>query len=690
MLASVRWLNTLLAPGSPGSSGPAGAVTPDEAEHVLTFAGFPIESREDLPGGDVRLDVEVTSNRGDCLSHLGLAREIAAATGRQLIVPTPDPEPDGEPVGSFASLQNTTPDVCPRFTARVIRGVKVGPSPRWLVEALEAVGQRSINNVVDVSNYVLLELGNPSHTFDLNTLAGRTAVIRWAKKGERFEALDGRTHTLREDELVVADAERAVSLAGVIGGESSSVTERTTDVLLEVATWDPATIRRAARRLNIRTDAGHRFERIVDARTIDAAADRLAALILELAGGSLAEGVLDAGAPAVALRIVEMRAQRCRDLLGVDTPTTEMARLLTALDVDAHLDEPSDTLRCEIPPHRPDLTREVDLIEEVARTHGYDRIPMHETVQVRVAPPQADERAMREIADTLTGCGFFETVTFSFITPEEAALFLPAGMRVLRVDEERRKGEPALRPSVLPSLLRCRRINQDAGLRAEGGVRLFEFGGGYAEDDEGQTVESRNLALLIDAPDEQQGLRAMRGVLDAIGARVGGMAPVYEAHEGSRPADRPDATIGVSMGGVTIGAVRLFSNDILKRYGIEGVVVGAEVDLPALISVYPPRPVVRALAAFPAIERDLSVIVDEATTWASIEGVVKATGPALLEHASFVGVYRGKQVGAGKKSVTLRLRFRDPARTLRHEEVDPQVAAVVAAMQRDVDAALRA
>lgn len=687
MLASVRWLNRLLAPGD---------VSPDEAERVLTFAGFPVEGREPLPGGDTRLDVELTSNRGDCLCHIGLAREIAAATGRQLLAPTL-PENFGAARGApsvrtGAALENRTPDACPRFTARVIRGVRVGPSPAWLVEALESVGQRSINNVVDVSNFVLFELGNPSHTFDLDTLRGKQIVVRFAKKGEPFEALDGRTHALRDDELVVADAERAVSLAGVIGGEETSVTTRTKDVLLEVATWAPAVIRRAARRLNIRTDAGHRFERIVDPRTIDFASARLAALILEVAGGELLDGLLDEGAPAPPRTVVTMRASRCRDLIGLNVPSAEMARLLTALDVDAHVDDKADALRCEVPAHRPDLTREADLIEEVARTHGYDKVPMPDVITVRTAPLQPEEQAVREIGAALTGMGFFETVTYSFVAPDEAAMFLPAGHGALRVDEERRKGEPALRPSVLPSLLRCRRVNLDAGVRPEHGVRLFEFGSGYSESAPGKTAETRALALLIDAPDAQRAVREMRGVIEAVCTRVRGAdAPVvFAPYAPCCPADRPGATMIVRIGERDVGVVRLFTDAVLNRYGLDEHVVGAEIDLVELVRGYPPRAVVRPLPAFPAIERDLSVVVDEGATWAAIERAALDAKPALLEAVSFVGTYRGKQVGPGRKSVTLRLRFREASRTLRHEEVDPQIEAVVGALRERMNATLRA
>lgn len=688
MLTSVAWLNRYLTPTGLGA---------DEVAAALERAGFPIEGREDRPGGDVVLDVELTSNRGDCLSHVGLAREVAAQTGRSLTMPVIPFDPQIGPgadatVGDVTDVDNQTPDVCPRFTARVIRGAKVGPSPDWLRESLEAIGQRSINNVVDVSNYVLFELGQPTHTFDLNTLAGPKIIVRWAKEKESFLALDGSKHTLKSNELVVADAERAVSLAGVIGGEETSVTEKTTDVLLEAATWDPATIRRAARRLKISTDAGHRFERTVDPRTIDFAAARCAALILDVAGGQLLEGVIDKGQERRSKTIIELRPRRCDQLLGIVIPPSEIVDHLKALDIEASMDERGELIRCEGPAHRPDLTREIDLIEEIARVHGFDHIPIEEKMAVEIKPLQTRERAMRALGGALTGMGFFETVTFSFVQQSEADLFMPPGMTSLRVDEERRKGEPALRPSVIPSLLRCRKVNQDGNVHREGGVRLFETASVYAETDDGRTVENRNLALLIDAPDAQEAWRMMRGVIDSCARVMGGAEASIEV-EAAPPvfkACKADAHALIRLNGQHLGYAALLSDEAVAHYDLATPAIIAEVNLPALLDLYPPKANVQPLPVYPAIERDLSVVVDEHTPWNDIESTVTATRPALLEGVSFVGVYRGKQVGAGKKSVTFRMRFQDPDRTLRHEEVDPQIESVVKALSGSVNATLRA
>lgn len=704
MLTSVNWLNRYLNPAT---------VTADEAEHVLTHVGFPIESRESLPTGDSRLDVELTSNRGDCLCHVGLAREIAGATGRALVMPKPATvKPSSTKAAGVTSVDNQlTSGGCPRFTARVIRGVKVGPSPRWMVDALESVGLRPINNVVDVTNFINLELGHPCHVFDLNMLAGKRLVVRYAKRDEPVTALDGRKHRMNPDEMVVADAEKAVSIAGVIGGLDTGVTEKTTDVLFEMATWDPIAVRRAARRLDIRTDASHRFERYVDARDLEWASLRACALIVELAGGELLEGMIDAAGAMRPRTEIVLRAARCEHLLGIKVPTDRMSALLSSIGVDAKVERGTsgDVLHCLAPHHRHDLTREVDLIEEVCRLNGFDKIELAPALDVPLDLAHPDdwgrrERAMGALTGALVAAGCFETVTFSFVTQREAREFAFPGDRLLKVDEERRKGAPYLRPSVLSSLLTCRRANQDGNVRQPGGVRLFECASVFSEADDGKafarrTKEKRVLALLVDAPLDvppaearQSALRLARGAIEASVLALGGPSASVEVQAStgvSVPALEGETEATILINKKAAGRMATISGRTLQQWGLENPVAVAEIDLQPLIELYPPRALAHELPRFPGIERDLSIIVDEAVAWSSIEGEVLGLRPALMERLEFVGVYRGKQIGAGKKSVTMRMTFREPERTLRHEEVDPQMASIVARLSAAVGAVVR-
>lgn len=704
MNAGLQWLNRYLEPAG---------IAADEVEASLIGAGFEIESRETLAGGDVRFDVAITSNRGDCLCHTGLAREIASKTGRRFVFPRwTDPAPAAGPVAAALSLENREPGDCPLFTARVIRGVKVGPSPAWLVQALESVGQRSINNVVDVTNFLNFELGHPSHVFDLNKLAGGKLIVRWARDGEDLTTLDGKKRKLKADELVVADADRAQSLAGVIGGQDSEVDASTTDVVLEVATWLPTTVRRAARRHGVRTDASHRFERGVTPLLLEQASRRAAALLVEVAGGRVCEGALAQGAPLPELHRVQFRPQRCRDLLGIHVETAEMIKILQGLEV---LIEPvgrgGETLSCTIPAFRGDLTREVDLIEEVARTKGLEAIPIAGRLGVVVKPPQVRERAKRELAGVLTGLGFYETITFSFVKPAHAEPFLPAGLKLLGVDDERRGAEPTLRPSILASLLTCRRANQHAQVRVPGGVRLFEtasvFGeharprpGAKPDDRHALTYEQRRLALLCDVPGErkrstaekQTGVRIVRGAVETVARLLGGAKAEIEFKPAASPVAAFDsgAHAEIILNGARVGELGLIAESTLKLFDLDAPVAAAEVELDPLLALFPAKSKITGLPEFPGIEWDLSPIVGDEVTWSSVSGVVHGLKLDKLESVEFVQTYRDrKRVGEGKKSMTFRLKFRDPARTLRKEEVDAQVARLTEALKRDVRAEWR-
>ncbi|MEL6739372.1 MAG: phenylalanine--tRNA ligase subunit beta [Planctomycetota bacterium] len=707
MLICLPWLNRYLDPGD---------VTADEADRLLTAAGFPIESVSQGPRGETILDVEVTSNRGDCLSHLGCAREIAASalasTPRRLLAPEsahPAATPAiGPPIASALTLENRVHDRCPLFTARLIRGVKVAPSPDWLVHALESIGARSINNVVDITNFITFELGNPCHVFDHAKLAGGALIVRPAETGERIKTLYEGEHKLAASDLVVADAERPQSLAGVIGGYDSQVDDATTDVVFEMATWAPVSVRNTGRRLNIRTDAAYRFERGIDPRTIEAAAERAAALICSVAGGELAQGVLREGPPLPESRIVELRPARSDLLLGVHTEPSRIVSLLTPLGIAC---EPAgDALRCTIPPHRAhDLTREIDLIEEVARTRSIDEIPVRDTLSISIHQPQPDEACAAELASLLTGLGYYETVTFSFTSPKRAELFIPAGASVVAVDDDRRKAEPSLRPSALAGLLGVRAANDAARVQLAGGVRLFEVSAVFGEHpgagQSPQTDERRELALLADVPvkrkaakpeELQQGLRLLRGAIEqAVRVCFGPDAELHASPvEPDRKSYRPDAhaMLRVERAGtppVEIGRYGLVSDAALAAFDLKHPLAAAELNMPALVSGYPPAPVARALPQFPAIERDVSLSLPERTPWGDVAALARSLGLDLFEGHALVGVFRGEQAGAGRKSVTIRLRFRDPARTLRHEEVDPQVEAFTAAARERLSAEVR-
>lgn len=701
MHIAANWLNSYLEPGN---------LTPVEIEHALIDAGFEIESQEKLPDGDTKFDVAITSNRGDALSLVGLAREAAAKTGRKLKSPgtggkdKPEPAPASEEVSSAIKLENRVPQACPLFTLRVIKGVKVGPSPAWLVRALESVGQRSINNVVDITNFINFELGNPCHVFDLQKLSGASIIVREAAEGEKLLTLDGKQRVLKAGEIVVADGQRAQGLAGIMGGGESEVSSATTDVALEVATWDPVRVRAAARRLQIRTDASHRYERIVDARTLELASRRAASLIVEVAGGQLLKGVLALGAPLTASTVVSLRPERCAKILGITVPQDRIASILQSLEIGVQ--PQGNALNCTIPAFRPDLTREIDLIEEIARQHGLHQIPLAPRLAVSVKRPQDRVRARRELGAALSGLGFFETVTFSFTRPERAATFVPSGLATVGVDDDRRGEEPTLRPSLLTGLLACRKANLDGQVTNPGGVRLYETASVFASGANASVVEHRSLALLMDVPfagkaatvaEKQEGLRALRGTIEAVVTSLGGTTAasklVIRPEKPTSAAFEPGAFATVHIGETPIGHFGLLTQASVKAFGLDQPLVGAELRVDDLLALYPPRGTIAPLPEFPSVERDLSPVVAESTTWADVSRLVQGVGSSnegkRIESFRFIGTYRGKQLGEGKKSVTLRIVFRDPTRTLRHEEVDPEVGVLMNRMKSELQAEFR-
>ncbi len=685
MKTSLAWLNDYLDR----------PVTLDEAAATLTGLGFPTESWEQVVGDDWAMEVEITSNRGDCLSHVGQAREVAAATGRALQGPAVDLRAaaiGGGAVMDLTRVENAAAALCPLYSARVIQGVKVGPSPAWLTRRLQAVGLRSVNNVVDVTNFVMLELGQPLHAFDMSRLAQKRIVVRRAAEGEAFTAIDGSKHTLRGDMLVIADAARPVAVAGVMGGLDSEVGDQTTDILLESAVFAPLSVRQTSRALKLSSDSSYRFERGIDPRGVERASCRAAQLIVELAGGQAAEGVIRVGAEGMVgelpRRTVLLRPRRCDALLGFCIPATRMVELLERLDVDAKLADDGRLITCRIPSFRLDLTREVDLIEEVVRLHGLEHLPVRKKIEIVASRTPRDVAARQRLRDVLVAGGFHEAITFSFLSPKAGEPFLPAGHRAVCVDDDRRKAEPMLRPSLLPSLLAVRKTNQDMGNTQ---VRLFETAATYSRDGEGRIIETQRLALLADAElaggGVAGGVRALRGILDELAQQLLGDVPVC-----FEPAAAPHMEHAArwSVAGRDLGVVGLIDAATRGNFDLQAPVVAAEVVLHPLLTAYPPTRTVRQLPRYPAIERDLSIVVDATLPWAAIEAAARAAEPRWLETLAFITTYRGKPIARGSKSVTLRMTFRDAGGTLRHDQVDAEVARVVERLKTSHQAQLRA
>jgi phenylalanyl-tRNA synthetase beta chain len=687
MRTSINWLNDYLDP-------PLDAATQAD---LLTAAGFPFDGEDIAENGEPWQEIETTSNRGDCLCHLGLAREAALLGGSGLKTPRADLPSGGPPVADVVEIRNLDPDRCPLYTARVIRGVKVGPSPDWLQRRLVAIGLVPRNNLVDATNFVLFEYGQPTHVFDLATVRGDRIEIRPARDAEPFLPIgeDAKPIELSSDDLVIADAERAIAMAGVKGGAETAVSDSTTDILVEAATFDPVSVRNTARRHRIASDSSYRFERGVHPAEIAAASDRLVGLILELAGGELCDGVVADGRPIPAPRVVTMRPGRCRAVLGIEISDEEIHRLFVGLGFDPQVD--GDRIECTIPPRRIDLEREADLVEEIARTHGLDALPVAETIRIRAVPPRPTDEGLGAIRDTLVGLGFHEAVTHTLIATDAAAAFLENGRGVLEVEDDRAGGEPVLRPSLLPSLLRVAAHNHDLGTTE---VRLFETASVF-DQHEGVHRERRLLGLVVDPPSgidardrtgEGQGAFAvLRTVVDRIARIVG--ADRIEVDPGIEVAGC-EASAAIRFDGRVVGSIGVVDARTAARFGHDRPVVAAEIELAPggiadALASWPPESVAETLPAFPAIDRDLTVLVEEAVRWADIEAAIDSNRPASLEAIEFVTVFRGRSLPAGRKAVTLRLRFRATDRTLRHDEIDPEIATITTSLASGVGGEIR-
>lgn len=651
----------------------------EEIAEVLSDLGLPCEGIERL-GGDTVLDVEVTSNRGDCLSHIGIARELAAATGKELRLPQVEFEEMERPALELVQVEIEEPDMCGRYTGRVIEGVKVGPSPDWMAKRLEAVGMRSVNNVVDATNYAMMETGQPPHAFDHATIEGAKIIVRKAMPGEQIVSIDGTKCDLTPQMLVIADTKRPVAVAGVMGGLETEVGGITKTILLEDAYFDPVCIRTTSRRLALPSEASFRFERFVDIERIDWASRRTTQLIVQVAGGRVAKGVVDAYPRRYQPREVTMRLSRLNKLLGIEVPQDAVLRILTALCFEPRLQE--DSVVCAVPTWRSDIHREVDLIEEVARVHGYDRVPTRKQIQIEATPADAHQKLAEAVGTFLNGCGFYETVTVGFVDQAVADLFAASGEAGhLAVRDITRRASNLLRQSLLGSLLEVLKTNVNAKNLP---CRIYEISDTFVPTAarDALPLERTRVGLVTDGE-----LRELRGAVEGLLRSVNRTAEVEFA-----PAELPWAQVGarVMVNGCAVGEAGIFSDAVREKFDFKDVTpCGAELDFGELMELKGGPVKISPIPRFPAIERDLSIVVPEQTAWVQIAGAVKSAAPGELEEVRFIDIYRGKGIAPGRKSATLSLRFRDEDGTLTHETVDGYQAAIVESLNKTVGAELR-
>ena len=652
----------------------------EQVAEILSDVGFPCEGIEHLDA-DTVIDIEVTSNRGDCLGYIGMARELAAATGKELKIPSIEVNESDRDAADYAGVEIHEPELCGRYTARIIEGVKVAPSPDWLRKRLERIGLRSVNNVVDATNYAMMETGQPPHAFDYAKINDGKIIVRRAIAGERLVSIDGTQCDLHPDMLIIADARGPVAIAGVMGGLETEVSEATTTILLEDAFFDPVSVRTTSRALVLPSEASYRFERIVDIERIDWASQRTAQLMTKVAGGRVAKGVVDIYPKKPEKKDVTLRFSRLEKLLGINIPLDRVMGILTALRYEPRVKE--GVITCTVPSWRSDVYREVDLIEEVARVHGYSAVPTERKIKIEVVPVDPRQRIAQTVGTYLNGCGYYETINVSFVEDSIAELFVETdSSHHLSVKDETRKSANLLRRTLIGSLLDVLKTNLNA---RNVPCRIFELADVFVpspESSRGLPIEKAKLSLVCDGD-----FRDLRGVLEGLIRSLRKEAEIV-----FDPANLTWAQVGATLrvNGDAIGLAGIVSKTIREKFDFKDVCpCAAEIGFGRLMSLCEGVVTVKPIPRFPSIQRDLSLIVDEGVCWADIEKAVKSTACAELEHIRFVDIYRGKGIASGKKSVTLSLRFRDEDGTLTHDTVDRFEADIVRRVSDTVEAELR-
>jgi len=655
----------------------------EEVTHELTMSGLNLEGIEQVDS-DTCVDLEVTSNRPDCLGHIGVAREIGALFGKTLTVPEPQPTEGSSKISELTTVENHSPDLCPQYIARVITGVKVGPSPDWLVERLATIGQPSVNNIVDITNYVLMECGQPLHAFDLHKLNGQKIVVREAQSGETIMAIDQKEYKLDPGTCVIADESRPVAIAGVMGGLETEISESTVDVLIETAAFQPLTVRNTARALNLHSPSSYRFERGVDLQQLDWASRRCCELILEIAGGELAESSIVAGSETPLSQVsVSLRYAQVERVLGIPVTAEESDQILGSLGLEK-TDGDADAGEFVIPFWRRDLTREIDLIEEVARIHGYEKIPTDAAIDVVPSSRTLADRVTSKVRQTLTSLGLYESITLSFVTREQFEMWHPGDdQEPLAVEHSSRKQENILRRSLVPSLLQWRRENEK---HSQFNACLFEIARVYHTADQSvpkETAQPRTLGFV-----GGWNFRELRGVLETVLSRLNRNA-VLEVRPCERPQFEEGRAAELLVNGLSWGVCGELTRKVQDQLGLRDAVSAAEVSLAVLEEVCELTPAFETLPQYPSIERDLNFVLPEDVPWQKLEETVRQSAGDLLSGVHFVDQYRGKQIAADSKSYVLSVSFRSSERTLTGEEVDMAQQQIIAACEKELSAALR-
>lgn len=656
--------------------------------YILPSLPLGMDIRDALGLKDIVIDFELTHNRPDCMSIMGMAREAAAVFGGQMHPPAVIVKESDEGVSDYVDVEVIADDLCARYVARVVKNIKIGPSPSWMQYRLIKSGIRPINNIVDVTNYVMLELGQPLHAFDLEKVLGKRIVVRRAKKGEKIETIDHRTRELDENMLVIADAERPIAIAGIMGGLDTEITDDTKMILIESANFDGSNVRQTSRKLGLRSEASSRFERGIDPNLAMDAANRAAQLIQEIGAGEVLKGTVDVYKKPVKPWSIDVRPQKINQLLGTDLPVERMTDLLERLGLKCNVK--SDVMEVVVPTYRRDLRIEADIAEEVARLYGYDNIDesLLDGSRTRVGLKTYEQKLEDMTRDVMGACGLNEVITYSFVSPRVFDNIL------LSAEDSRRKaivianplGEEysVMRTTMLPSMLDVLSMNMNRQVEK---AAAYEIGRVYLPKElplKELPVEVRMLSIGMygDGVDFYD----IKGVVETYFAMCG-IRPRFKAV--SHPTFHPRRCAEVFVNDKKIGVIGEVHPDVAEIYNLNKRVYIGEINLNEvfkeahMVKTYNPLP------RFPAVVRDLAIVVQEEVPVADIEEIIEKSGTGLIERVTLFDVYTGDPVPGGYKSVAFSIVFRSKERTLTDQEVNDAFETIVKELNKEFGARLR-
>lgn len=643
---------------------------------------------------DIVLEIGVTPNRPDALSHIGIARELSAITNKKFTLPKIDFDESDEKIEDLLSVEILKPEDCPRYCARMVKNVKVKESPQWLKNYLTNVGIRPINNVVDVSNFVMLEFGQPLHTFDARMIEGNKIIVKNADDNEKFVTLDGKERILDSSMLMICDAVKKIAIAGIMGGANSEISENTKDVIIESAYFNPKSIRRTSKKLNLTSESSYRFERGVDYKNTLLAANRAAQLIAELAGGEIVKGYIDQNPVKFDDLEIELRISKTNKILGLDLTKEVIVSILERLGIKVQKSN-GDVLTCIIPSYRPDITREIDLIEEVARIYGYDKIPDELHISFEIQPDRIQYPLDDQIREILTGFGLSEVINNSLVSLEEAQFDNLKPVKLLNPISQELSH---YRTSLIPGLIRTVSLNHKF---SEFDVQIYEIGRvALAKIDDinnyDDFIEKEHLALCftgkyLDKNWKYSAIDAdvylLKGFIKTFFTRLSLDKVTFTSYN-TLENKFYSIEIKVFVENNYIGSLYKLNEHYLKKFDIEKPVIVTEIDL-GLLKTFPRKTALfKPLSNYPKVERDLSFFVSNDITYEKIESAVWKVADKLLKNVYLFDLYYNPKI-SDKKSMAIRLEFQSYDKTLTTEEVDKRVEKIVKTLEKELEIQLR-